>query len=110
MPLSSARMRSLEIDRDSMRVAAQVVAHWLGAGNGRVGVDDPRSPMELGDQGVPRRLGFEGLAGSGKAELPTLAQVAEHGEEFAAKEFGERPDGGTGRAGFSRPPSGHRRH
>jgi hypothetical protein len=80
-------------NRNPVRVAADVVHHLLGSGEGRLGVDDPfhvahRIEMSAENLRIPK-----GLEGREKPELAGVESLLQIRQEQPAEEAGQHPYG-----------------
>jgi len=96
--------------RDPMGVAAQVLEHLLGAGEGAFSVHDPVRLAKLAEPLREGRGVGEGGGGSGEDELTGVKGAPEGVEVFAPEDLAEGADGGekAGGAGIQCEPSGAR--
>ena len=79
-------------DGDAMGVAAEIVEHLRGAGEGTLGVDHPVGFVQGIEQTALLAWLAECCAGSSKFQRATVKQAREAGDELATKDLGERFD------------------
>ena len=80
-------------NRDPVRVAADVIHHLLGSGEGRFGVDDPfrmAHGIEMPAENLPVSKGPEGREELEFAGIESLLQIS---QEQSAKQAGQHPYG-----------------
>lgn len=80
-------------DRDTVRIARQVVQYMLRSNERRLGVDYPVLTEQRSEKGAKCPLGSDGLESSGKLKLPTAERPFQTGHELPAKHLAENLDG-----------------
>lgn len=80
-------------DGDPMSVAGQIGQHCLGAGKGRLGIDDPALFPGRGQMTQERPPLGEVLHGTEEGEPPSIVQCDQPGEEQATEQLAQHLDG-----------------
>jgi len=78
-------------NRDAVRVAADVVHHLLGSGEGRLGVDDPFHVAHRIEMPAENLRISKALEGREKLELAGVESLLQIGQEQPAEEAGQHP-------------------
>ena len=80
-------------NRDPVGVAADVVHHLLGAGEGRLGVDDPFGMVQGIEMPAENLRVSKGLEGREELEFAGIESLLQISQEQSAKEAGQHPYG-----------------
>jgi len=80
-------------DGHTVGVASQVLEDRVGPAEGGLGVDDPLRASGLGEESGEGGAMSQGLKRSMEAEPSVLEDLVEEGQEFAAEEAAQHPDG-----------------
>src|SRR5437660_12127067 len=78
-------------NRNPVRVAADVVHHLLGSGEGRLGVDDPFHVAHRIEMPAENLRISKALEGREKLELAGVESLLQIGQEQPAEEAGQHP-------------------